>query len=546
MNFISTIKHWINKDIVIEISLKGEISEEKQKLSIPFIKSKDKITIFDLENIFHFVKGNNVKAMLFNIGSLNIGLSRANYIREKIAGLTKLGVESHVYLESPGNIEYFIASAADKIYMPKWATLNLIGLSSETFFLKDFFEKIYVEPEIEGKGDYKSAAELFSRDSMSEYNREMINSILDQNFDLIKNKIQTSRNINPQLSQKIFDEGPYLSDEALENKLIDDVCYYDDISSRIKCEYVEKVSFISEKKLIKSINLKNKISSIYYKLFNKKCIIGIVTVEGMITDGENKRGSGPIKTCGAASVIKNLKKASDNKNVAAILVRVLSPGGSALGSDLIRNEISRIREKKPVVISMSDVAASGGYMLSLSSEKIFADEFTLTGSIGIVAGKFNFAKLLNFLEINYEIISRGKKASLYSPLKKFSSEEKKAFSEMIDEMYKNFIKLVSKSRNLDIKSTESAASGRVWTGIQANELNIIDQIGNLEIVVSYLKNKIGIEKEKMPVFKFYTTKMEFNPLGKSLAVDYSVLRELNSLFSGDKALMLMPFILRFK
>ncbi len=546
MNLLATIKNKLKKDFILEISLKGDIPEENEKISIPFIKNKEKITVFDLENIFESIDATSVKAVLFNISSLNIGLSRANLIRENIFNLSQKGIETHIYLENPGNIEYFIASAANKIYMPKWSTLNLIGLSSQTFFLKNFFEKIYVEPEIEGKGNYKSAAELFTRNGMSKYNREMINSLLDHNFDLIKEKISGSKNFDLKLVQKIFDEGPYLADDAKDKGLIDEICYYSDIKTNMCEAFSEKIAFINERKLLKSINLKNRFISLYYKFFNKKKIVGVVTVNGMITDGTSKSGKGYMKTAGATSVIKNLKKAEENKNVAAILVRVLSPGGSALGSDLIRSEIERICAKKPVVISMSDVAASGGYMLSLSADKIFADEFTLTGSIGVVAGKFNVSKLMDFLEINHETIGRGKNASLYSALKSFTTKEKETFNIQIDKMYENFVELTSQCRNLGIKSVEKAAQGRVWSGSKAKELQIIDETGSLKNAVEYIKNKIGIDDEKAPVYKFYRNKIDLSMLGKSLAINYEVLFEVASLFSKEKVLALMPFFIRFK
>lgn len=543
---LSVLKRRIRKDLAVEIELGGEIYEDKEKVSIPFLKNKEKTTIFDLENLFQYLKNIPVKAVLISIGNLNTGLARANSIRNNIKQLSILGIETCVYLENGGNTEYFIASAADRIYMPEWSTLNLIGLSSDTFFLKDFFSKLHIEPEIEGKGNYKSAAELFSRNGMSEYSREMINSLIDQNYSLIKKGISESRNIEPGLLEKLIDDGPYLSGRALDKGLIDRIGYYQNVKDDILQKLGKDLVFLDYKKLLKSINQKNRLKSIYYRVLGKKNVIAVITVEGMITEGESKRGGSRLKTCGASTIINNLKNAEKNPAVGAIIIRVLSPGGSALASDLLRSEISRIRDKKPVVISMSDVAASGGYMLALSANRIFADEFTLTGSIGVVSGKFNFSKLLKYLNINHESVSRGKNASIYSSLKKFTPEEKKIFSRMMDKMYENFTALVSKSRNLDMESVENAAQGRVWTGVQAKELGIIDETAGLTKAIDHAKELAGVESSAAPVFKFYRTRIDLGEIGKSLTLSSEIPGEIADLFSGRKALALMPFYIRFK
>ena len=251
MGFINNMLDPTRKSDLVEIEISGNIPEESTKLSIPFVKVKNKITVLDFDILFEHLKNSIVKSVLIRIKPLGIGLSRANHIRNKILRLSNSGIKTTVYLDNPGNIEYFIATAADKIYLPKWSTLNTIGLSSDTFYLKSFLNKVYIESEFISKGNYKSASEMFMRDEMSKYNREMITSILDQSFDLIISKISHSRNMNKKILIELFNNGPYHSKDAFENKLIDGVFYYDEVKIAIEKDISQKVRTSNETKILK-------------------------------------------------------------------------------------------------------------------------------------------------------------------------------------------------------------------------------------------------------------------------------------------------------
>ncbi|NIP29716.1 MAG: signal peptide peptidase SppA [Candidatus Dadabacteria bacterium] len=548
MSILKKIFDPTHKHNLVEIQLSGTIPEESVKISIPFINIKSKKTMLEIDVLFDYLKNSSIKAVVIVIKQLSIGLSRANQIRNNVLELTTSGVKTYAYLKNPGNIEYFIATAAENIFVSKWSTLNLIGLSSETFYLKKFFERVKIEPEFISKGNYKSAAEMFTRETISEYNIEMINSILDDNYNLFKSKISKSRNMELEQVSEIFDNGPYFSDEALEKKLVDGVCYYDEVKDKVERDLSVNIKSINEEKIIKYLKLRNSLTSLANKITRKKLTIAVVSVHGLITEGESRGGDKGLKTCGSYSLIRSLKKAEEDSSVCGVIIRVFSPGGSAQASDIIRNKIEKITKKKPVVVSMSDVAASGGYMLSLGANKIYADEFTITGSIGVISGKFNLSKLLEFFEINHYSISKGKHASIYSPLKKFSDDEMKQLDELIENMYNGFVELVSRSRKMDFDTTEKISQGRVWTGSQALKHNLIDNTGNINNAIEHILGELDIDDRSNVLLKSIDTKLDLlsSNLGKAYNFDLTDVRDVFNLFENEKVLALMPAYIKIK
>ena len=509
------LEKYINKNSYVELVLKDEIPEENISIGIPFVNDK-KITIIDFYKLIQLLKRSSSLGILIKIKNLNIGYARADEIRSLLLDLKNNGKKVFIYLEDAGNIEYFIATSANKIFIPPWSTLNVVGLSFDSYFLKELLDSLYIEPEIDGFGEYKSAADMFNRKDMSPYHKEMMQAVLDNHFNNLISRISSARNIPKAEIKKLIDNNPLNPASAKTYNLVDVISYENEVREFIEKESKGKIKFIKYQKFIRN----NKYSVIFREINRfikgKKKYIGIININGMITQGTSKKGSGYINTCGSDTACELIRKAAEDKSVTGVIVRVLSPGGSALASDLIRNEIQNLSDKKPVVISMSDVAASGGYMVSVSSNKIYANPFTITGSIGVVAGKFNFKKLLNKYGINHEILQIGKMASIYSTNKPFSKEEKSKFTTLINEMYSEFIKLVSDKRKLSIKETEKAAKGRVWISTDAEKLGLLDEIGSLDNSIKEIKNISGWEINEEIYFKEFKTKnkLSFSSIGK--------------------------------
>lgn len=508
------LEKYLNNNTYIELVLKDDIPEENISSGIPFLND-NKTTVLDLYKFIQQLKNSSSNGLFLKIKRLNIGFARADDIRTLLLDLRSSGKKVFIYLEDIGNIEYFIATSADKIFIPPWTTLNLLGLSFDSFFIKELLDSLDIEPEIDGFGEYKSAADMFNRKTMSPYHKEMMQSVLDNHYENLIDTIASSRNISKNDINKIIDTNPINPVKAKSLKLIDKIAYENEVTDFIESESNNKIKFVKFKSFIRNNRYAVVIKEIKRFIHGRKKYIGYININGMITQGSSKKGSGFVNTCGSDTLIELIKKAADDKSITGVIVRVLSPGGSALASDLIRNEIHNLSLKKPVVISMSDVAASGGYMVSLSSEKIFANTFTITGSIGVVAGKFNFKKLLNRYGIYNETLKKGKMSTIYSTGKSFTKPEKTKFIELIKDMYDEFVKLVSDKRNISLEKTEKAAKGRVWSGPDAKNNGLIDELSSLKGCIEEIKNMSGLTDDEVYIKEFIPkNKLSFSGIEK--------------------------------
>jgi len=550
MDFIDTLFGSLSKVNFVEIDLSGEIPEEEEKSLLPTIGAKKKFTLWDIEKILTGIENNpKILGAIVKLSELRVGFARANLIRQRLLDLRARGKKIIVNLQSGGNIEYLIASSADAIYVAPWSMLNLIGLKAEVTFYKDALDKIGVLAHMKGFGEYKSASEAFTRDSMSEPHREMINSIIGDLEDQLEEFISEGRGISTKEVKSLIDQGPYLADRAYEASLIDGVLYEGDLEERT-CELIgTKLHLIKAGNFLRRLNIKDKIRLVLGKFISSYPVIAIIADSGMITLGRS-RGSGPFKSLGSDSLIRLLERVSSDRNVKAIVLRVLSPGGSAVASDLICEKLEQISQKTPVVISMSDVAASGGYLISLGAQKVVADSMSITGSIGIVSGKFDLSGLYSKLGIKKEFVIKGKKALMFSSSKGFSKDEERKLLEIMEFYYGEFVRKVSLSRNMELSKAEEVSKGRVWTGKQAQERGLIDELGGINTAVKISKKLAGIFEDQNSILKFYSepSGLQLSSLFKA-GVFLNIFSEMmDNLYSmeREKVLTLMPFNIDFK
>ncbi len=534
----------------IEIELRGEIPEEEERFPLPFIPRKRKLTLWDLERVFLYASNSpKVLGVLVKIRELRIGLARAEAIRRGILELKEKGKKVFVYLESADNVQYLIGSAAEKIYMPPWAMLNLIGLSAEVTFFKDTLDKLGIEAHIKGLGEYKSAAETFTRKTMSEPHKNMMDSIIGDLYSQFIKYVSQGRGMEEKSIMALVDEGPFLAKEALRRGLIDETVYEGDLEKKIEEETALKMQKISPRSFLKLLRISEIVHSIKERIRGNVSTIALICDSGMITLGES-RGSGGAKTLGSETLIKILKKLGDDKGIKAIVLRISSPGGSGVASDLIRYQIKSISEKKPVVISMSDVAASGGYMIALGANKIVADSLSLTGSIGIVSGKFNLDSFLKKLGVTKEWITRGKRALMFSSNKGFTKKEEEKLDEIMESFYRDFVEKVAEGRAMDFESAEQLSRGRVWTGRQAKEAGLIDELGGIREAIRIAKKEADIPEEVSPTIRFVSKPkgIQFTPFGKSFALVLRFDSFIDSLqaLEQERVLALMPFWIEVK
>jgi len=534
---------------VLELELDGEVPEEDDSISIPLIQIKRKLTVWDIERILtHVASKESIKILVVKIKDLQIGLARAETIRRKILEVRNSGIKVYAYLEGSGNIEYLIASAAQKIIIPPWSVLNIIGLKAEVVFLKDALKKIDVEQHFKSVGEYKSAVETFTLNKMSRPHREMLTSLLDDLFKQLCISISQGRGIKLDKLTDLVDEAPFLPDESINNNLVDAVGYEACISEEIENSFDHKVKRVDADKYLKILRIKDRIRSLF-SIFNRhSAIIALITDTGMITSGESK-GKGRAKNIGHSTTLKTLREIYKNDKIKAVVYRISSPGGSGVSSDLICKELEVLSTKIPVIVSMSDVAASGGYLIPLGASKIVADPFTITGSIGVFGGKFNIKNLFSKFGINIESISKGKHSLMYSPTKGFTETEDKKISDMMKSLYDKFVKRVSDARKLSLKDAEKCAKGRVWTGNQAKNLKLVDGFGGIMDSIKLAAKEADLDEKNLIVRTIKKPNLlDLSVLGKSFGFSSIFDDYLDKIInlSREDVKALMPFIINIK
>ncbi len=442
-----------------------------------------------------------VAGIIFKIGNIGVGWANLQELREKLDEIRETDKEMIAYLEGGGNAQYLLAAAMDRIVLMPVGTLNLIGLRSEIFFFKGLLEKLDIEADMLAMGKFKSGVEPFTRDSMSDAFRESMTELLDDLYSQMLGKIADGRDeITPELAAKLVNSGPFTAKEAHELNLVDELQYYDELLDTINAENegeAEVAPKDSEKKR---------------KVPNMNSFAGMMQLFSMLNPPQRAKprpadkqialiyASGPIlpdfnSPFPTTSMItpKGLKdafkKARSDDAVKAVVFRVDSPGGSALASDLIWREVMLTQRKKPVIVSMANYAASGGYYISMAAGTIVAQPGTLTGSIGVYGGKLNMKGLYNKIGLTKEIITHGQNATIYSDYGNFSPTERERVQKMMKTIYDDFVNKAAAGRKTTYDEIHAVAQGRVWTGKQAKELGLVDEIGGLETALTIAKKQ---------------------------------------------------------
>jgi protease IV len=432
----------------------------------------------------------DVRALYLQIDGLGVGWGKVDELRRAVRDFRKAGKKAFAHLDSiDGMGEYLVACACDEVCVPESGWVMLTGLRMEVMFYKDLLDKLGVKADMLQMGAFKGAAEPMSRSSMSKELRSQYEKLLDDTYDneVVGGIVESrpAKKWTPEQVKKIIDAGPYTARAAKEAGLIDRIAYADGFEDGIKGTLkVEKLKVSKNYGETKAEKLDFTNPFDLWKLVspstgssNSKPKVAVIYATGAIMTG---KGGGLLggETCGSDTMIEAIRQAEQDKSVKAIVLRVDSPGGSALASDLIWKELKRC--KKPVVASMSDVAASGGYYISMGASKVYAEPGTLTGSIGVVGGKIALADLEKKAGINTEVISRGANSGILSTSTPFTDSERKAMTALMREVYDQFLDRVVDNRtkngvNLTKERLEKdLAGGRVWTGRQAKELGLVD------------------------------------------------------------------------
>ena len=435
-----------------------------------------------------------IGAVLLHINFPSIGWGKAYELREAIADLKTSGKPVYAYMEIGMNREYYIATAADKIFLPPSGDIYVNGFAAEAMFYKGSLDKLGIEADVIQIGPkYKNAPDQYTKKEMGEGQREVINAVLDEYFARFTDAIAESRRKSPADVRAMIDAAPYNANQAKSLGLIDDALYPDQIDDELK-----KVLNYKEDAKLKTVT-----GSDYREIpsdslgLNNGEKVAVVFASGGINTGKSSSGPWSDDMVGSDTVVEAINEAAENKSIKAIVLRVDSPGGSALASDLIWHAIEKAKKKKPFVVSMSDVAASGGYYIACNADKIIAEPSTITGSIGVFMGKPVMSGLYDWLGITSEYVMRGKNAGIFRETEKWTPAEREKMVQQTNSIYfDNFVPKVSLGRNKSAEEVNTLGQGHVWTGTQAKERGLIDEFGGLEKAISVAKELAELPADK--------------------------------------------------
>lgn len=488
----------VNENTILTIDLNQLISERSElKINNNIITPFE--TTLGLKEIKSSLKkainDDKIKGLLLNTENIMIGIASLDELRSALSDFKKSGKFIYAYAENYSQKSYYLSTVADKILLYPEGMVDFRGLSSELMFFKNAIDKLEVDVQIirGSNNTFKSAVEPFMYEKMSPANRKQIKKLLDDIWKNMIYNIKDERNISLEDLNEIADS-IYCNnaENTLKHKLVDVLAYEDELDSIIKVnngmEYDKEVHFLDFKKYM-SNDISNKLEELNINTKN----IAVIYAVGEIISGESGQGK-----MGSETIVKAIRKAKNDSLIKAVVLRVNSPGGSALASDVMWREIQLTKKVKPVIVSMGDVAASGGYYISCGADRIFAGANTVTGSIGVFGVIPNLNPMLkNKLGITIDRVETNEHAS-FSMLNKLSPFERKKIQQGVDDIYDDFISKVAEGRDgLKKSGVDEIGQGRVWSGKEAKDIALVDEIGELDDAIKYAAQLVNVENIKL-------------------------------------------------
>jgi protease-4 len=534
----------VSQNSYLQITLGGSLPEYNPSDALSeYIRGSS----LDLKKIRQSLKmaevDDRIKGVVLNIGFLRTGFAKLAELHQLIEKFQVSGKKVYAYFDYGLTRDYYLASVCDSIFMAPGGTLLITGIAAEMTFYKGLLSKIGVEADFEHVGEYKNAPDMYTRQTMSDYQKEVIDDILDSRYNHLVQAISENRGIGLEKIRYLIEEvSGFTPEEAMQENLVDGIKYIDEVKDLLKGN-LKRIS---------------RISASEYALVDPASVglegekrIAVIYWTGTLMGGED--GSDPVfgRTMGANRVIRDVNRAAQSSSIKAIILRINSPGGSSLAADEIWHAIAEAQKEKPVIASISDMGASGGYYIALGADTILAQNLSLVGSIGVYAGKFSLRNLYKKIELNNVYIKRGKNSGIFSLGSKFTDSERKVIQRMISDFYFKFVMKVAENRNRTYEEIDQVARGRVWNGLKGIDIHLIDMIGGLDEAVDIAKDLADIEDET-------SIRLIYFPKGRSfinqLFSRFSIISNITVNPVGHledylwklqmKPLMLMPFVLR--
>lgn len=472
-----------NSALVLELS--GDVPEEAPvDIPIPFLQSQAPPTVRDVwTSLRQAAADNRIKALVVEPQGLDIGWGKLEEIRREILDFKKSGKPVYAFLHSPGSREYYLATAADKIFISPDDSLEVKGFLLEQLYFKGTLDKLGVQVQVGHIGRYKDAGDIFTKTGMSPETREVLNQVLDQIYGSFCSGVAQARHKTADQVKTLIDNGPFLASQAKTSGLIDELGYEDEVYSDLKRK--------TGANNLKKINLRT-----YSRAApGQGDRIALLVGEGDIISGNPGNGFGSQSVISSGGFSRLIRQVRNDSGIKGVILRVDSPGGDAVASDQILHELKLLSRAKPLVVSMSDVAASGGYYMSMTGDPVVAYPNTITGSIGVLYIRPNIAGLYDKLGIHADTLSRGKMADIDSASIPLSDAAKQKLHDAIGATYKTFVTKVASARKKTYAQIDPLAQGRVWMGAQAQDNGLIDDLGGLDTAVTLIRKKAGLSEK---------------------------------------------------
>lgn len=537
---------------VLYMNLNYDIPERTNSNSLEMYFNVDKIDMAGMNDILNNIDAAatdpNIEGIFLDLSTIGTSSANIEEIRNRLISFKESGKFIISYGEAYTQSAYYLASVSDKIYMLPDGVLDIHGISSQSMFYKHLLEKLDIEMQIirPANNKFKSAVEPYFLDEMSDANREQTSVYLNSMWNTICNDISASRNIKVETINKLADDMTLMFDTkaAVDNGFIDELIYKDELLAKLH----ELTNTPDNKKL--NIIKNTQYAKVRPEMMTGEDNIAIVYASGQIIDGK-----GDENEIGSTTLSAALRKARTDKKVKAIVMRVNSPGGSAVASEVIRREVELAAKEKPVIVSMGNYAASGGYWISSTADYIFADPNTLTGSIGVFGTIPNLKGFLNDkIGLTFDEVKTNKNADFGSLSKPLTPYQMTMMQKHVTETYDNFITLVSETRNLRKTFVDSIAQGRVWSGTDALEIGLVDELGGIDKAIAYAADKAGLTSYSIKEFpkqedplenlfktetqEYYTKAVMKNNLGAS----YKYLEAIENISRIEGIQALMPMV----
>ena len=473
---IGSFSERVEKNTVLTLRIEGDIQERAPQDSLFGALLGKPTTVSEIvEALDRASTDPRIAGVEIVVGESTLGIAQIQQLRRKLAEFHRAGKFSAAYLEFGTNRSYYVASASQTVVLLPTSMLNVHGMMASTTFLRGAFDKLGIYPDFEHIGDYKSASDIYKEKKYTPAHREADQALLEDIYRQYVQAIAESRHLTRQEAGGLIARGPHSSPEALAAKLVDRVAYADEFRALVTEKNGGHDSRLSLKEYLSRTER------------GGESRVAVILASGMILPGKSSEGPLGGAVMGADTIAAQFKHAREDDSIKAVILRVDSPGGAAFASEVIRRELLLTKKQMPVVVSMSDVAASGGYWIAMSANKIVAEPGTITGSIGVVSGKMNLLGLYEKLGLTKDYIITAENSTVDWPFQNFTPSQRESMQKYMREIYNNFVQGVAKGREMEVAAVDKIAQGRVWSGERARKLGLVDELGGLDTAIASAK-----------------------------------------------------------